>query len=63
MNDGKGKFHAIPRLAVRHTSTFSMGVDFADVNHDGVVDFFVVDMLSRQHQKRQVQIGEFSPIV
>jgi len=63
INDGKGKFRALPRLALRNTSTFSMGVDFADVNRDGIVDFLVVDMLSRVHQKRQVQVGESGPIL
>jgi len=63
INDGKGKFRALPRLALRNTSTFSMGVDFADVNRDGLVDFLVVDMLSRVHQKRQVQVGESGPIL
>src|ERR1051326_4046858 len=63
INDGKGKFRALAGLALRNTSTFSMGVDFADLNRDGVVDFFVVDMLSRDHQKRQVQVGESGPIL
>src|SRR2546429_269627 len=63
INDGKGKFRALPRLALRNTSTFSMGVDFADVNRDGIVDFLVVDMLSRAHEKRQVQVGESGPIL
>ena len=58
INNGKGKFRAINRLALRHTSTFSMGVDCGDLNRDGIVDFLVVDMFSRDHQKRQVQIGE-----
>ena len=61
INDGHGKFRALPRLALRNTSTFSMGVDFADIDRDGNVDFFVVDMLSRDHQKRQVQVGETAP--
>ena len=30
MNNGSGRFRAIPRLAVRCTSMFSMGVDVAD---------------------------------
>jgi len=63
INDGHGKFRALPRLALRNTSTFSMGVDFADIDRDGNVDFFVVDMLSRDHQKRHVQIGETTPAV
>src|SRR5438105_4206063 len=61
INDGQGKFRALPRLALRNTSTFSMGVDFADIDRDGYVDFFVVDMLSRDHQKRHVQVSESNP--
>lgn len=63
INDGKGNFRAIDRLALRNTSTFSMGVDFGDLDRDGDPDFFVVDMLSREHSKRQVQVGEMSPII
>lgn len=58
VNDGTGRFRAIDRLAVRNLSTFSMGVDFGDLNRDGYPDFFVVDMLSREHAKRQVQMSE-----
>src|SRR5262249_644691 len=36
LNDGTGRFRAAPPLALRHTSTFSMGVDFADLNRDGL---------------------------
>ena len=57
INNGKGQFHALPRLALRHTSRFSMGVDVADVNRDGYDDIFVADMLSREHFRRQVQVG------
>jgi len=32
-----------------------MGIDCGDLNRDGVVDFFVVDMFSRNHQKRPEQ--------
>ena len=58
MNDGKGRFRAIAKLAIRNTSTFSMGVDFADYDRDGDTDFFVVDMLSRNHEMQHVQISE-----
>ena len=60
VNDGKGNFRLIGLTAVRSTSTFSMGVDFADFNRDGAVDFFVTDMRSREHLKQQVQVGEMS---
>ncbi len=57
LNDGKGNFRALPRLALRNISTFSMGVDFADINRDGHDDFLVLDMLSRDHQRRMRQHG------
>ncbi|MEO8429538.1 MAG: VCBS repeat-containing protein, partial [Verrucomicrobiota bacterium] len=50
INDGHGRFRALNHLAWRSTSYFSMGVDFADIDRDGYDDFFVVDMLSRQHR-------------
>jgi hypothetical protein len=62
INDGKGRFRLIPRLAIRSTSIFSMGVDFADVNRDGFDDYFTGDMLSPLHPKRHVQIGEMKPV-
>ncbi len=56
LNDGKGRFQALPRPALRQTSLFSMGVDFADLDRDGHDDCFVADMLSREHVRRQVQV-------
>lgn len=50
--NGAVRFRAAPRLMLRNTSTFSMGVDFADLNRDGWDDFMVLDMLSREHPRR-----------
>lgn len=58
MNRGNGTFQLIPRLALRQTSLFSMGVDVADIDRDGRDDIFVVDMLSRDHTRRMVQLGD-----
>jgi hypothetical protein len=57
INRGDGTFQLAPRLALRQTSLFSMGVDFADLDRDGHDEFFVVDMLSREHPRRQTQLG------
>jgi hypothetical protein len=57
MNDGQGNFTKIPQLAIRSTSLSSMTVDFSDIDRDGNVDFFIADMLSRDHQKRKMQMG------
>ncbi len=62
INDGHGRFRAADRLALRHMSSFSMGVDFGDLNHSGNVDFFVVDMLSRDHQRRHVQVAQMNAV-
>jgi hypothetical protein len=62
VNDGHGKFRAMSNLAVRNTCRFAMGVDFADINRDGYDDFFVVDMLSREHEKRKMQTMGVTPL-
>ena len=62
INDGHGKFRALSNLAVRNTCRFAMGVDFADINRDGHDDFMVVDMLSREHAKRQTQTVGVMPL-
>src|SRR5262249_20946735 len=41
--------------ALRHTSFNSMGVDFADIDRDGNLDFCVLDMLSRDSRLRKRQ--------
>ena len=58
---GPVRFRAAPRLALRHTSAFSMGVDVADIDRDGHDDFLVLDMLSREHWRRNVQIDGLPP--
>src|SRR6185503_1975197 len=63
INDGQGIFRASSRLALRHTSMFFIGVDFADLNRDGFDDLFVADMLSRDHRLRMTQAQELPPIV
>ncbi len=61
VNDGRGGFRALPRLAIRHTSSFSMGLDFGDLDRDGHSDLYVVDMVSRDLRNRKIQIAGLSP--
>ncbi len=61
INQGHGTFRLISKLALRQTSVFSMGVDVADIDRDGYDDIFVVDMLSREHVRRMVQLGDRKP--
>ena len=60
-NDGGGRFHEAAPLTLRHTSTFSMAVDFADVDRDGRDDFFVADMLGTEHARRLMQRAGSDP--
>ncbi len=62
LNDGRGRFRAFPSLALRNTSTFSMAVDFADINRDGFDDIFLADMLDVNHQMRIVQFQFTEPM-
>ena len=55
INDGKGNFRAIDKLALRCTSGSSMGIDFADLDRDNRLDFIVVDMRSRDPHTRKRQ--------
>ena len=61
INDGQGHFRAASSQAIRHTSRFSMGIDFADINRDGLDDFLVVDMLSRSHRERMLEVIGLDP--
>ena len=60
---GPLRFRAASPLAVRATSAFSMGVDVADVDRDGHDDLFTLDMLSRDHGRRNVQVAGLPPNV
>lgn len=62
VNDGKGRFRLAPRLALRNMPASSMGVDFADYDRDGDMDFFVVDMLSRDLRLRKRQKPAQNPM-
>ncbi|MCX8109276.1 MAG: VCBS repeat-containing protein, partial [Verrucomicrobiae bacterium] len=61
INNGQGRFRALPVLAIRHTATFSMAVDFADVDRDGYDDILVSDMTSLDRGRRLMQIAGMAP--
>ena len=55
INDGTGRFQAIEKLAIRHTSKFTMAMNFSDIDRDGDLDFILIDMLARNYQRRMQQ--------
>ena len=52
INDGEGTFRSAGPWVLRNMSHASMSVDFADIDRDGQVDFFVADMLSLDRERR-----------
>lgn len=58
---GPLRFRAAGPQVLRHTAAFAMGADAADINRDGVDDFLVLDMLSRDHRERSVQSDGLPP--
>jgi enediyne biosynthesis protein E4 len=61
INQGGKGFQAADRAALSQSSWSSMCVDWADIDLDGDWDFFVGDMLSRDHQRRQYQRANHTP--
>jgi hypothetical protein len=61
VNNGEGKFSTLDNLEMRKSSSSTMSVDFSDIDRNGTIDFFVADMLSRDHKKKKTQMGLMSP--
>ena len=62
LNDGRGYFQAIEKLALRNMSYASMGADFGDLDRDGFLDFFAVEMLSGNHARHLDQSSPITPL-
>ena len=56
-NNGNGTFSDITKQYLPHVPWFSMGADSADINNDGLLDLFVVDMAGTTHYKSKTSMG------
>ena len=50
INQGDKTFKESSGNLVTHTSRFTMGVDIADINNDGLLDIFTLDMMPFNHK-------------
>jgi len=58
INQGDGTFVESMNKMLTHTAKFTMGVDIADMNQDGMVDIFTTDMLPYQKTVAMKSAGE-----
>ena len=58
LNNGDGTFTESLKNYFGHTSRFSMGVDVADVNHDGFPDILTLDMLPEDEKVLKSSLGD-----
>ena len=56
MND-KGRFRDASHERMGHISFYSMGSDVADVNQDGWLDLFTLDMAFEEHYRSKTNMG------
>ncbi|MFH6970419.1 VCBS repeat-containing protein [Flavobacterium petrolei] len=61
LNNGDGTFTESLKNYFGHTSRFSMGVDVADINHDGFPDIMSLDMLPENEKVLKSSAGDDNP--
>ena len=59
-NNKDGTFTNVIEHVVPHTTWYSMGADFGDINNDGRFDFLAADMSATTHFKQKTTMGNMS---
>ncbi|MCR9081004.1 MAG: VCBS repeat-containing protein [Cyclobacteriaceae bacterium] len=57
INQKDGTFRDVMTDYFQHISHFSMGADIADINNDGLLDIFTLDMLPEDNKRQKLLYG------
>ena len=61
INQKNGSFKNELFTALKHMSKFSMGLDIADINNDGLLDIFNSEMLGNDNYSKKVNMASMNP--
>jgi hypothetical protein len=61
LNTGQNKFADMMTRSFKHTSQFSMGLDVADFNNDGLLDICVADMNAEDNYRQKTNMPSMNP--
>jgi hypothetical protein len=61
LNQKNGTFKNTTNTSLKHMSKFSMGVDIADINNDGLLDIFNSEMLGKDNYSKKVNMASMNP--
>lgn len=61
LNNKDGSFTNIAPMAMKHHAKFSMGVDANDINNDGWIDLFTVEMMAEDNKRQKTNMAPMNP--
>ena len=61
INNQDGTFKEVVKDATSQTSFYGMGIDISDINNDGFLDIFQVDMESNNNRRQKANMASMNP--